>query len=224
MEACATAHYWAREIGALGHEVRMMPPAYVKPYVKRQKNDAADAEAICEGVTRSTMRFVPVKSAERQGVLVLHRTRDLLMRQRTMILNAIRGHMAEFGVIAAQGLSNLLSGNSAESGSRILAFPLDVGLGVRGPFFVDLDEDGGDEALEGVVSGKDPDLDGAALELLLDGALHRVGGPHAAVVVLGEREDGEALGYALLQPCREFRGGGAVGRDQFGEGGFGLRQ
>ena len=103
MEACATAHYWAREIGALGHEVRMMPPAYVKPYVKRQKNDTADAEAICEAVTRSTMRFVPVKSAERQGVLVLHRTRDLLMRQRTMILNAIRGHMAEFGVIAAQG-------------------------------------------------------------------------------------------------------------------------
>ena len=103
MEACATAHYWAREISALGHEVRMMPPAYVKPYVKRQKNDAADAEAICEAVTRSNMRFVPVKSAERQGVLVLHRTRDLLMRQRTMILNAIRGHMAEFGVIAAQG-------------------------------------------------------------------------------------------------------------------------
>ena len=103
MEACATAHYWAREIGALGHEVRMMPPAYVKPYVKRQKNDAADAEAICEAVTRPSMRFVPVKSAERQGVLVLHRTRDLLMRQRTMMLNAIRGHLAEFGVIAAQG-------------------------------------------------------------------------------------------------------------------------
>ncbi len=103
MEACSTAHYWAREIGALGHEVRMMPPAYVKPYVKRQKNDAADAEAICEAVARPRMHFVPVKSAERQGVLVLHRTRDLLMRQRTMILNAIRGHMAEFGVIAAQG-------------------------------------------------------------------------------------------------------------------------
>ena len=103
MEACATAHYWAREIGALGHEVRLMPPAYVKPYVKRQKNDAADAEAICEAVTRPSMRFVPVKSAERQGVLVLHRARDLLMRQRTMLLNAIRAHMAEFGVIAGQG-------------------------------------------------------------------------------------------------------------------------
>ncbi len=103
MEACATSHFWAREIGALGHEVRMIPPAYVKPYVKRQKNDAADAEAICEAVTRPSMRFVPVKSAERQGVLVLHRSRDLLMRQRTMILNAIRGHLAEFGVITAQG-------------------------------------------------------------------------------------------------------------------------
>ncbi len=103
MEACATYHYWAREIGALGHEVRLIPPAYVKPYVKRQKNDAADAEAICEAVTRPSMRFVPIKSAERQSVLVLHRARDLLMRQRTMLLNAIRGHLAEFGIIAAQG-------------------------------------------------------------------------------------------------------------------------
>lgn len=103
MEACATAHYWAREISALGHAVKLMPPAYVKPYVKRQKNDMADAEAICEAVTRPTMRFVPIKSADRQGVLVLHRTRDLLMRQRTMLLNAVRGHLAEFGIIAPQG-------------------------------------------------------------------------------------------------------------------------
>ena len=103
MEACATSHYWAREIAALGHEVRLIPPAYVKPYVKRQKNDAADAEAICEAVTRPNMHFVPVKTEEQQGVLVLHRSRDLLMRQRTMILNAIRAHFAEFGIIAAQG-------------------------------------------------------------------------------------------------------------------------
>ncbi len=107
MEACATSHYWAREIVALGHDVRLIPPAYVKPYVKpyvkRQKNDAADAEAICEAVTRPNMRFVPVKTEERQGVLVLHRSRALLMRQRTMILNAIRAHFAEFGIIAAQG-------------------------------------------------------------------------------------------------------------------------
>ena len=103
MEACATSHYWARALSALGHEVRLMPAAYVKAYVRRQKNDAADAEAICEAVTRPTMRFVPVKSAERQGVLVLHRTRELLVRQRTMLINAIRGHCAEFGMIVAQG-------------------------------------------------------------------------------------------------------------------------
>lgn len=108
MEACATAHYWAREISALGHQVKLMPPAYVKPYVKRNKNDMADAEAICEAVTRPTMRFVPVKSADRQAVLVLHRTRDLLMRQRTMLLNAVRGHLAEFGIIAPQGPSRAL--------------------------------------------------------------------------------------------------------------------
>ncbi len=104
MEACATSHHWAREIMALGHEVRLMPPRYVKPYVKRNKNDAADAEAICEAVTRPTMRFVAVKSAERQSVLMVHRTRDLLVRQRTMLVNALRAHMAEFGVVARVGL------------------------------------------------------------------------------------------------------------------------
>jgi transposase len=104
MEACATAHHWAREIAALGHEVKLMPPHYVKPYVKRNKNDAADAEAICEAVTRPTMRFVAVKSAEQQSVLMLHRTRELLVRQRTMLVNAIRAHMAEFGMVARTGL------------------------------------------------------------------------------------------------------------------------
>ena len=103
MEACATAHHWARKLGELGHDVRLMAPSYVKAYLRRQKNDAADAEAICEAVTRPTMRFVPVKSAERQGVLVLHRTRELLVRQRTMLINALRGHCAEFGMIAPLG-------------------------------------------------------------------------------------------------------------------------
>ncbi|PLW79191.1 hypothetical protein C0081_02935 [Cohaesibacter celericrescens] len=102
MEACASSHFWAREITALGHEVQLISPAYVKPYVKRHKNDAADAEAICEAVTRPSMHFVSIKSVEQQSVLVLHRSRDLLVRQRTMIMNAIRAHIAEFGVITAQ--------------------------------------------------------------------------------------------------------------------------
>ena len=94
IEACGTAHHWVREIAALDHEVRLLPPSYVQPYVKRGKTDAADAEAICEAVTRPTMRVVPVKSAEHQAALLLHRTRDLLVRQRTMLINALRGHMA----------------------------------------------------------------------------------------------------------------------------------
>ncbi|MBV9776236.1 MAG: IS110 family transposase [Acetobacteraceae bacterium] len=103
IEACGTAHHWARAIAALGHEVRLLPAGYVKPYVKRGKTDAADAEAICEAVTRPSMRAVPVKSAEQQAALLLHRTRDLLVRQRTMLVNAVRGHMAEFGIVAPQG-------------------------------------------------------------------------------------------------------------------------
>jgi len=104
MEACATAHHWARQLIELGHEVKLMPPHYVKPYVKRSKNDMADAEAICEAVTRPTMRFVSVKSREQQSVLMLHRTRDLLVRQRTMLINATRAHMAEFGIVAPGGV------------------------------------------------------------------------------------------------------------------------
>ena len=103
LEACATAHYWARELTKLGHEVRLMPAKDVKAYVKRNKNDAADAEAICEAVRRPSMRFVPVKSAEQQGQLMQHRTRDLLMRQRTQVINALRAHLAELGITAAQG-------------------------------------------------------------------------------------------------------------------------
>jgi transposase len=98
MEACGTSHHWARELTALGHEVRLMPPAYVKPYVKRGKTDAADAEAICEAVTRPTLRFVPITSVEQQAALSLHRTRDLLVRQRTQLINRVRGLLAEFGI------------------------------------------------------------------------------------------------------------------------------
>ena len=107
MEACASAHHWARELAALGHEVKLMPAQYVKPYVKRGKNDAADAEAICEAVTRPTMRFVGVKSPDQQATMILHRVRKILTRQRTQISNALRAHMAEFGIAAAVGRGGL---------------------------------------------------------------------------------------------------------------------
>lgn len=116
IEACATAHHWARELKQLGHDVRLMPPGYVKPYVKRQKNDMADAEAICEAVTRPTMRFVEIKSPEQQSVMVLHRTRQTLIRQRIQLSNSIRAHMAEFGLVAAggrEGLQRLIDSLSA---------------------------------------------------------------------------------------------------------------
>jgi len=103
IEACASSHYWSRELQALGHTVRLMPPAYVKPYVKRQKNDCADAEAICEAVTRASMRFVATKTVEQQSCLMLHRTRHLLIRQQTAVINAIRAHFAEFGIVAPVG-------------------------------------------------------------------------------------------------------------------------
>ena len=107
MEACGGAHHWARVVQRLGHEVRLMPASYVKPYVKRNKNDGRDAEGVCEAMQRPTMRFVPVKSEEQQGVLAVHRTRALLVRQRTMTGNALRAGLAEFGIVAAQGLKGL---------------------------------------------------------------------------------------------------------------------
>ena len=107
MEACATAHHWARQLTALGHEVKLMPPAYVKAYVKRNKNDAADAEAICEAVRRPTMRFVPIKSTEAQSILMLHRARHLLVRQRTAQVSAMRAHLAEYGVVAPKGIAHV---------------------------------------------------------------------------------------------------------------------
>ena len=108
MEACGTSHHWARELTKLGHEVRLMPPAYVKPYVKRGKNDAVDAEAICEAVTRPTMRFVAMKSTEQQAALSLHRTRNLLVKQRTQVVNMMRGLLAEFGIDIPEGLERAL--------------------------------------------------------------------------------------------------------------------
>ena len=136
MEACATSHHWSRELQALGHRVRLMPPAYVRPYVKRQKNDAADAEAICEAVTRTNMRFVETKTIEQQSCLVLHRTRHLFIRQQTSVINAIRAHLAEFGIVAPvgrKGLEQLLDvvANAREQRIPALARTCIAALGVQ---------------------------------------------------------------------------------------------
>ena len=104
MEACGSAHYWARELASMGHDVVLVPPSYVKPYVKRGKNDAVDAAAICEAMSRPDMRFAPIKTADQQAVLMPHKTRDLLIKQRTMSVNALRGHLQEFGLIAPKGI------------------------------------------------------------------------------------------------------------------------
>jgi transposase len=122
IEACASAHHWSRELQALGHTAKLMPPAYVKPYVKRQKNDATDAEAICEAVSRPNMRFVETKTAEQQSCLMLHRTRHLFIRQQTAVINAIRAHLAEFGIVAPVGRNGVeqLLGVAADTGDKRL--------------------------------------------------------------------------------------------------------
>jgi transposase len=116
MEACAGSHHWARELGKFGHEVRLMPPSYVKPYVRRGKTDQADAEAICEAATRPSMRFVPVKSEETQALLMTHKAREFLVRQLTQVTNAIRAHLGEFGIVAPKGVHNV--GRLLEVGER----------------------------------------------------------------------------------------------------------
>lgn len=131
MEACAGAHHWARAVAALGHEVRLMPPIYVKPYVQRQKNDMADAAAICEAVGRPSMRFVPVKSAAQQAALLAHRERSLFIRQRTSLINAIRAHCAEFGLVAAKGTVHIASLISAIQDDREGSIPMEARPALR---------------------------------------------------------------------------------------------
>ena len=132
IEACPTAHHWSRKLQALGHTVKLMPPSYVKAYVKRSKNDANDAAAICEAVTRPLMRFVPTKSEQQQSGLMLHRSRQLLVRQRTMLSNAIRGHMAELGIVSAKGrngtaeLLTIIANTEDDRIPRDARFSLDV--------------------------------------------------------------------------------------------------
>ena len=123
MEACSSAHHWARELTKFGHEVRLIPPIYVKPYVKRGKSDAIDAEAICEAVTRPTMRFVAIKTVEQQALLSLHRARSLLVRQRTQLINGLRGMVAEFGVYIAKGLARVVSFSEDILTGEVLGLP-----------------------------------------------------------------------------------------------------
>ena len=133
IEACGTSHHWARELTALGHEVRLMPPAYVKPYVKRGKNDAVDAEAICEAVTRPTMRYVAVKSREQQAALTLHRSRSLLVGQRTQLINMIRSLLAEFGVVIPKGRDRaLIMARQIVDSERAPEVPDDAAMKSRG--------------------------------------------------------------------------------------------
>lgn len=132
LEACASAHHWARSLQALGHVVRLIPPSYVKPYLQRQKNDARDSEAIAEAVSRPHMRFVPVKSIAQQSALMLHRCRELLMKQRTMTINALRGHLAELGLVSARGkdgVSRLIALVEGDDGSGMTAGAVDVDAG-----------------------------------------------------------------------------------------------
>ncbi len=132
IEACPTAHHWSRQLSALGHTVRLMPPSYVKAYVKRSKNDANDAAAICEAVTRPSMRFVPTKSEQQQSGLMLHRSRQLLVRQRTMLSNAIRGHMAELGMSSAKGR------NGTAALLKIIANPADSRIPAAAQFSLEV--------------------------------------------------------------------------------------
>ena len=134
MKACATSHHWARELEALDHEVKLMAPRYVKPYVKRNKNDMADAEAICEAVTRPIMRFVAIKTVDQQSVLMLHRARQLFVRQRTTLINALRAHLAEFGIVAGvgrNGLEKLLKVIEDGDGDRVPSVARDCLLVLR---------------------------------------------------------------------------------------------
>src|SRR5215475_13919023 len=124
IEACPSAHHWGRELEALGHTVRLMPPSYVKAYLKRSKNDANDAEAICEAVTRPSMRFVALKTKAQQAALMLHRTRQVLVRQRTMLSNAMRGHLAELGIVSAKGRNGTSELLRIIADGRIAGFPL----------------------------------------------------------------------------------------------------
>jgi transposase len=216
LEACGGSHHWARELIRLGHDVRLIPPSYVKPFVKRHKNDAADAEAICEAAQRPNMRFVAIKSEEQQASALVFRTRDLLVRQRTQAINALRGHMAEYGWVAPQGrahvetLADLLEEEAGASLPHAAASMLKVMLAMVEEFdrrIAELDKEIARRAREDVVArrhradrgDRDRRAGAATRRLPARAGLRRLAGPYALAEVIGRQaaagqdvEDGRA--------------------------------
>jgi transposase len=226
MEACATAHYWARELVKLGHRVKLIPPAYAKAYVRRNKNDAADAAAICEAVSRPSMRFVEIKTASQQAAVGLHKVRELLMKQRTMLINALRGLMAEFGIVVAEGphhVAELLAVLADGEDHRVPA-PLDEGLerlaqtlrGLEGQL-EGLEEQivawgRGNQTCRHLITvpGFGPILSSAMAAIVVNPAVFRSGRDFSASLGLVPRQDGTG-GKVKLGPISK-RGNGYLRR------------